>query len=371
MEKWVYVKAEELIEQGSLLNHWRLRYPSCGVLALVAEQDRAYIPELQKLAASEDIMLAGAVFPSLIVDNQFINQGIWLLFFQEMPKYSLLPLLDSENELSTIATQIESLLSNNNQSGLMLFFDAMLPNISSILDAFYLTLGDAVSYSGVNSGSETFQSIPCLFDQGQIIKNGLLALAMPFIAETYIRHDYLLSAGDFIATSINGNCISQINFEPTFDVYKKIIKGHYNQDMTTDNFYELASHFPIGILLENGETLVRIPVQLNIDGSIHCVGEIPENSLLTVLAAIKSEDETTTDGVSKYIQSIDEQCLLFYCAGRRLHLSEGSNMELDRIMQKTNKPIIGAVTLGEIGSSRRSNYPLFHNAALVSLPLSL
>jgi coenzyme F420-reducing hydrogenase gamma subunit len=48
---------------------------------------------------------------------------------------------------------------------LFMLFDAMIPNIASILDGLYLSLADRVRYVGVNAGSETFQPMPCLFDQ--------------------------------------------------------------------------------------------------------------------------------------------------------------------------------------------------------------
>ena len=62
------------------------------------------------------------------------------------------------------------------------------------------------------------------------------------------------------------------------------------------------------------------------------------------------------------------ELLLFYCAGRRLHLGlEAATGELHQFNQLTQaSPIAGALSLGEIGSSLQWGYPLFHNATLVA-----
>ena len=59
---------------------------------------------------------------------------------------------------------------------LFLIFDAMVPNIASVVDGIYLALANRVEYAGVNAGSETFQPMPCLFDGERVVGNGLLGL---------------------------------------------------------------------------------------------------------------------------------------------------------------------------------------------------
>lgn len=87
------------------------------------------------------------------------------------------------------------------------------------------------------------------------------------------------------ATSTEGNRIAMIDWRPAFDVYQELMKAQYGVDLRRDNFYECAVHFPFGILRAGGDVVVRIPVALADDGSLYCVGEIPENSMLVLLQA--------------------------------------------------------------------------------------
>jgi hypothetical protein len=76
-----------------------------------------------------------------------------------------------------------------------------------------------------------------------------------------------------------------IDWRPAFEVHQEIIKAQYDIDLTRDNFYEYAVHFPFGILRAGGDAVVRIPVALADDGALYCVGEIPENAMLVLLQA--------------------------------------------------------------------------------------
>lgn len=55
----------------------------------------------------------------------------------------------------------------------------------------------------------------------------------------------------------------------------------------------------------------------------------------------------------------------FYCAGRRMHLGEAAEQELASLAQQTGERIVGALSLGEIGSLEQGAYPHFHNGTLV------
>jgi hypothetical protein len=60
--------------------------------------------------------------------------------------------------------------------------------------------------------------------------------------------------------------------------------------------------------------------------------------------------------------------LLFYCAGRRMHLGlEKATDELGEFLRETRAgAVAGALSLGELGGSTLHGYPLFHNATLVA-----
>lgn len=355
---------------------WRAAAPHCGVLALLAEADQSSLPLLQAAARKQGIPLAGAIFPALLQDGEFMRQGVWLLRLDPMPAYALIAELNPcEAPAERIHAALQpALRASSAPTTLMLLFDSMLANIASILEALYQRLADRVHYMGANAGSETFQPMPCLFDAHQVVSNGVLCLLLPDDRGAALAHGYLSPDELISATATEGNRIISIDWRPAFDVYQERVKTLFGVALTRDNFYQFAVHFPFGILLANGDVVVRIPVALEPDGSLFCVGEVPANSMLTLLDAPAVDSRHT---IQQLVGNLDAQfgacgerdLLTFYCAGRRLHLADAAQPELhDLLRQSGCRRVVGALSLGEIGSLRSAGYPVFHNATLVCRP---
>jgi hypothetical protein len=248
-----------------------------------------------------------------------------------------------------------------------------VPNIASLLDTLYLRLANRVHYAGANAGSETFTPMPCLFDGQRLVSNGVLLVLLPDHRGAVLEHGYHAPEHTVCATSTSGNCITQIDWRPAFEVYQELVHDQYGVQINAANFYEHAVHFPFGIVRANHHVVVRIPVMLNADGSLFCVGEVPANSVLTLLASPAVDSTETLQVLTTGLAAMDAgpaatELLLFYCAGRRMHLGlEKATAELQALGQRLpTAEVAGALSLGEIGGSRLRDYPLFHNATLVA-----
>lgn len=349
------------------LGRWQAACPQGSVLALVSESARSDIPSLQALLREHGVQVLGAVFPALVVDGVFTSQGILLLALPERPAYRLQPDI-GVGKLSELALT-DFILSHSHRSGedaAFFIFDGMLPDIASFLERIYREVGDQVRYCGANAGSESFKSIPCVFDHERVLANAALVMILPSQPEVVISHDYQLGAETVMATSAQGNRITQIDHRPALQVYQELLQREYGVVLTRENFYQHAVHFPFGILRAEGQPLVRIPVALDEQGAIYCVGELPANALLVVLRAIEPGDPATVTTLAKGLHS--DLNVLFYCAGRRMHLGVQAEHELQLLSQQLGEQsVCGALSLGEIAATA-SGYPLFHNAALLGVP---
>lgn len=373
-----YLAELEEAALGSALGLWRASVPNLALLALLPEDEQATIPALQAACKAHHIPLSGAVFPELIVEEKFSRRGAWLFGFDGMPYYELREALPaSAPQLAQVTTDMANNIRNaiggdEGSFTLLMLFDAMVPNIASILDDLYLKLAERVHYAGVNAGSETFRPMPCLFDGRRVVQNGVLLLLLKQHAGVALEHDYGVPPELISATSAEGNRIIQINWRPAFEVYQELVRKQFGVDITRDNFYQYSVHFPFGIVRADQQILVRIPVLLDESGALVCVGEVPPNSILALLhppAAGATHAVAMLDGeLRKFCGDLaDEQLMLFYCAGRRLHLGvEAATSEIAELAQRTRAAqLAGALSLGEIGSSGPGGYPLFHNATLV------
>jgi len=333
---------------------------------------------LQQACTRAGVALGGAIFPALVLETGSVQKGAILLPLVGAPPPLLVEDVGTLEAVEPLAGRlagfVDDLLGESDEEAtLFCIFDALVPNIATHLDAWYLALADRVHYAGVNAGSERFVRINCLFDNDRSIAGGVLLQLLPGHAGAALEHGFDVPEQVTTTTSATGNRIVQIDWRPALEVYRETMGEQYGVAIDRDNFYSYAVHFPFGILRADGTVLVRIPVALDEAGGMVCVGEIPPNSVLTLLdarsgagraPALLAMDLAEIEGGST------RNLVTFYCAGRRMHMGEaGLKRELAELARLTGHPrLYGALSLGEIGASVSGGYPLFHNATVVGMP---
>ncbi len=367
---------ERLLDEQ--LAAWQAEKPKMGLMVLLPESAQDAVALIQRVCAGRHIPVVGAIFPALVEGGAFRTQGVWLLRFDQMPYTALYADLPQEPQrlqvaLDVMASDIKTRLGDSRDTTLFMLFDAMVPNVATVLDEIYLRIANRVRYMGANAGSESFKPMLCLFDSSRIVQNGVLVMLLRPHRGAVLEHGYAAPQQMLTATSTEGNRILQIDWRPAFEVYREMAREQYGVEINQENFYKYAVHFPFGIVRANGMILVRIPVALEQDGSLFCVGEVPPNALLSLLKAPEVDSEQTIAALTEGLEALggstaEQELLLFYCAGRRLHLGIGAaQKELGLFAQRTQAAqIAGALSLGEIGGSTQWDYPLFHNATLVA-----
>ncbi len=352
--------------------NWHQTYGDMPMLALVAEQNKEAVRLLQKSCAENKVTLYGAMFPGLIEQGRIVEQGMCLLPLPGATRGYLSEPLDNEHAVEHLVAWLKELEETDEQKKkrktLFLIFDGMVSNVGTILEHMYGELGDQYAYAGVNAGSNTLTSQPCLIENNQFAEGRVLALLLPISDGGILEHGYCELDENVLAAASEGNLIHTINWRPALSEYRKLVHESFGIAITKDNFYDYAVHYPFGILRANGELLVRIPSDFTNEGGIYCVGEVPPNSILQVLDA---PAESLLKGVQRLADRLRALCwtktLIFYCTGRFMHLGDqGSANELEVLNQVTG-PCHGALSLGEIGTTGKDQYPLFHNATIVAL----
>lgn len=374
-----YFSSIDATELGHALDAWKAANPSVGILALLPEARLDAVSVLQTVCRQRQIPLAGGVFPELIANSGFTREGVWLLRFDEMPYVALHEDLEA-GRAGAIRASVEivaglrpQLNGSSQPATLFMLFDALVPNIATLLDEVYLQLANRVHYAGANAGSETFQPMPCLFDNDRLIQNGVLVMLLSPHHGAILEHGYCVPPKNITATTTEGNRIVQIDWRPAFEVYQELVQAQFGVEITRENFYQYAVHFPFGIIRANHNVVVRIPVALGDDGSLFCVGEVPAHAVLALLEAPQVDSVQTLEALTEGLAglnggSIGEDVMLFYCAGRRLHMGvDAASTEVQEFLRRTGaSQVAGALSLGEIGGSTLWGYPLFHNATLVA-----
>jgi hypothetical protein len=360
-----------------LCHSWRASHPSASVLALVCEPQAEMIKPLQEAARSAELGLHGAVVPGVIVDGEFHRTGLLLLALDGEPPTIMVPIPTggpgaTDGPIAVLADFVHQHASATaGQDTLLIFVDAMVPKVASLLDRLYYECGDQVHYAGTSIGSERFVAMPCLFDTTEVVQHALLAILLRDNSGPTMAHGYQGDVTLRVATEIEGNRIRRINGRVAFEVYQELMAEEYGIALDRENFYEYGVHFPFAFNRVSGESLVRIPVSVEEDGSILCIGEVPENALLGVVRAVDAGDTRAASSVGNAEPLRGAAgAFVIYCAGRYLHLGgEAAAAELEVLRQRLPSAAIpGVLSLGEIGTPATEGYPQFCNATLLAIP---
>lgn len=373
---WEYLDNVTGQHIASTLQTWREQQADAGVLAFVCEQESGAVALLQQATAAAGMPLAGAVVPGLIAGAHFLRKGMLLLAIDASAPTQMFPLpraagRTADSAVDALADFVESHTGGEEADTLLLLVDGMTPDVASLLDRLYMEIGDQVNFAGSNVGSETFLPVPCLFDNETFIQGAALAILLKRNPGPALAHHYRGSDALRVATDIAGNRIKTINGRLAFEVYQELMKTEYGIELDRENFYRHGVHFPFAFNRASGESLVRIPVAVEDDGSILCAGEIPENALLGIVRAIEPGNPETAREVGAVVRADGTAgVLVFYCAGRFMHLGEqDAAAELAALEETVSPmPLFGILSLGEIGNIQRQGYPQFCNATIVALP---
>jgi hypothetical protein len=373
---WKYFDMPDSAGLEATLQNWQQDMPGLGVLAFCSERSASTVPLLQQLANRQALPLAGAVMPGLVADGELKQDGILLAALNGTIPQATIPLPQGaegtdDSAIAELAAFVEAHANENGDDTLLLFVDAMIPDIATLLDKLYLMVGNRVRYAGTSVGSESFKPTPCLFDNTAFTAGAVLAMLLPGHPGAAIAHRYCKATPLSTATGTCGNRIAFIDGRPAFEAYRDLIAKIHGVALTRENFYQHAVHFPLALHLVEGEPLVRIAVTIDEDGCLSCIGEIPEAALLSVVEAANPDSkETALEVASQMRAHSPAAAMTFYCAGRLLHHGAAAATSELCELQNALAParVFGALSLGEIANYHSQGYPRFHNAALVALP---
>lgn len=359
-ESMCHVGAEEGAI-GAVLDRWSALGRPFRVFALLPEAEVPRIEELRRACRARGVGVVGAIFPALIVDGAFGSAGVWLCRVDAAAPAFLVPLPEAGVGGEEISRRVEAVLPSGPPPLLHLVFDTFVPDIASIVEELYAQLADRVTYAGVAAGSERFVPMACLFDDEQVLERAVLVQLLPH-APVAMLHAYPAPDRGRIATATDGNCVRTIDWRPAVEVYAELLLERSGVALEVEHFYASAVHHPLGIARADGEVVVRIPVATQADGSVFCVGEVPENAVLVLLDA-PVDHQSCVDAIARRLGPAPQPRLAFYCAGRRGHLGAVADLEL-AVLDARVGPVGGALSLGEIGATIGRSYPTLHNACV-------
>lgn len=355
-----------------------IRKEGCGqaeyVMIFVAEKSAGLVDDLIKELNQYDLPFFGAIFPRLILGNENMTHGV---LFRNV-KSEFAPILvqnirEREYDLST-NKELEALPADGS---LMILVDGLTSHVGRFLNAVYNRFGNKKQFMGAGAGYLTLEQGPCLFTKDGFFQDAALLCQFSNNCTLGVKHGWDPVFGPLVANKTEANVIKQLNWRPAIDVYKEVVEKESKLSFDDLPFGEISKGFPFGIDRVEGESVVRDPIAVDEDGGLVCLGEVPENSVLTILHGNNETLIKAAGNAAEETQPNPEQDadgLIFDCITRVMFLEDDYSSELDLVIDTINKDrsgrpatVYGALTMGEISSPGQGFLELYNKTIVVAL----
>jgi len=342
------------------------------LLLMIGEESKLDYNWLIEQLNSLGISFMGGIFPGIIHGKNNFKDGAILKVLPITSKPIIITGLENNDfEISHLLNDLEI---GKAQITLFTLIDGLTSNVSTYLQKLYHHYGNAVKYLGAGAGSLSFVQQPCIFSNDGIFQDAAIICPVNLKVSLGVKHGWGKLEGPIVATRTEKNIIHELNWKNAFEVYKEVAEKDAGVTFNDKNFFDIAKCYPFGIFRENREDLVRDPISVDKNGSLMCVGEVPENTVLYILkgkneALIQSAKMAIESSIAHLTEPI-QHTIIIDCISRTLFLEEEFSKELEAISEampdsdeKESLPQ-GVLSLGEISSSG-GGYLEFYNKTLV------
>lgn len=254
--------------------------------------------------------------------------------------------------------------------------DALTGNAADVVRGAAAEAGSGILWAGGGAGDNLRFLQTAQYARGRAFRDHVVVIAMDFPrpAGAGIRHGWRPYGAPTMVTRADGATAIELEFESAFDVYRRAVEAQGDR-VTEESFARFAMSHPLGIPQADGEHVIRDPLAVEADGSLRCVAEVPEGTLVRVmegdenalLAAALEAARSARAAVPGEIAG----ALVFDCVSRSLMLGDEVGRELAAFQEGLGAgvPLMGCLTFGEVGAFG-AGVPQFHNktAVLLALP---
>ncbi|NVB36213.1 FIST C-terminal domain-containing protein [Pseudenhygromyxa sp. WMMC2535] len=351
-----------------------LRADDC-LLALVAEGGDPDLEAIVAALSEAPCPFFGGLFPELLIAGARHREGALLLRVPSLAAPLAVADFDApEAALASLAAVLPA--AGEPPATLFVLVDGLAPGLSRLLEATYDEFGDRVRYWGGGAGTSDFAARPCLFTRAGVFQGGAVLCMSSLHASLGVRHGWHAFRGPLVATRAQGNEVLQLNWRPAFSVYAEHVGEHLGRTVTPDEVFEVTRSYPLGLQRQGREFVVRDPVATRESGALRCVGDVPQNAVLSILhgdpdSLIAAAEQAAREAARADPSADTCYCLIADCISRVFFLGERFAAELEAITRGLGPlaqrcPPLGVATLGEISSRGDGYIELFNKTCVIA-----
>jgi len=367
----LFDKSGKQDEFKKLLSQLDSREEITAILVLTCDENQFQKNDMDPILRQTEKPVFGGIFPQIIYEAQTYAKGTLLVGLTVPVHLSIVPSI-SDPDLDFESTLEEIIPEDADPKTMFIFVDGFGKRISSFIDNLFNVFGLGTNYIGGGAGSLTFTQKPVIISNNGLLEDAAVLALTQHASGIGVSHGWSTIGGPYLVSQSDRNEVISLDWDPAFEVYKNVVEKHSGQKFTDDNFFDIAKAYPFGLARLESEKIVRDPISVSEDGTLTCVGEVPENEFVHILngdieSLVSAAGEALNAGVQNHGE-LNKADFVFAidCISRVLFLQEDFNLELEAL-SKTRLPLLGALTLGEIANSGQAHLEFYNKTSVVGL----
>ncbi|HMA65695.1 MAG: FIST signal transduction protein [Fibrobacterota bacterium] len=258
-------------------------------------------------------------------------------------------------------------------AAILLFVDQLAGDLQQVINGVYRFTGPNVCFAGGAAGDEQKFEKTFVFHNDQIVEKGAVALwiASEHPLKTSVAHGWKPIGVPLLVTRAEGTEILELAGRPAATVYEEQI-GIAPGELAIEKFWGTSILHPLGLLQNDGSTIIRVARSKNDRGTLRIQGCVPPvGSAVQVMAGDIDALLGIVENVTKDALSFNKDAgvlLSFSCAARATIFGAHAAKEAQIIQQTAGDiPSFGFYCCGEF--ARSAGVLSTHNATLASIAL--
>jgi hypothetical protein len=198
----------------------------------------------------------------------------------------------------------------------------------------------------------------------------VIAIDSPERVGIGLGHGWVPYGPPSLVTRSAGARVAELDDENAFDVFRRTAES-CGDVVSREGFVGFAMLHPLGIPQIVGPDLIRDPLEVDAAGTLTCLGEVPEGSVVRLMlggtaALLDAGAAAAADARAAAVQPV-QGALLFDCFSRARLFGGQFPRELERIHAGLGErvPLMGCLTLGEVAAPAGCGIPEFQNKTAV------
>ncbi|MGQ9619270.1 MAG: FIST signal transduction protein [Candidatus Aminicenantia bacterium] len=256
------------------------------------------------------------------------------------------------------------------------FPDGLSGNMTELVRGIYDVINPTLDLVGGGAGDEWKFERTYQFFNDRVLTDSIVGayLNTNIYCGYGVRHGFTPIGEPLLVTRAKGNILYELNQRPALDSYLEFFGlSKDGKDLEKLGAMREVNFYPLGIPIWRDEFQIVHLNYMNLDGSIICANEIPENSIVRIMQAGKDDLlKATREAVNQAISMIEGKgiraCFIFDCISRPMLLEDrvGEEIKIVKEILGEGVPIAGFYTYGEIGRcSVAGGRPFFHTMTFV------